>query len=148
MKVILRQDIKGHGKKDDIVEVSDGYARNYLLPRNLAVQATADNLNSAKQVAKAKALRLAREKEDAQALAEKLRSCEAVIKARAGTTGKLFGAVTSQEISDAFKKQFDLDIDKKRVVQDEPIKQYGRYELKYKLGSEVTGTLYVVVTEE
>ncbi|NLT39314.1 MAG: 50S ribosomal protein L9 [Clostridiales bacterium] len=148
MKVILRQDIKGHGKKDDIVEVSDGYARNYLLPRNLAVQATADNLNSAKQVAKAKALRLAREKEDAQALAEKLRSCEAVIKARAGTTGKLFGAVTSQEISDAFKKQFDLDIDKKRIIQDEPIKQYGRYELKYKLGSEVTGTLYVVVTEE
>ena len=128
---------QGAREKDDIVEVSDGYARNYLLPRNLAVQATADNLNSAKQWQRPK--RAARpRKEDAQALAEKLRSCEAVIK-RAPERPKLFGAVTSQEISDAFKKQFDLDIDKKRIIQDEPIKQYGRYELKYKLGSEVTG---------
>ncbi len=148
MKVILRQDVKGQGKKDEIVEVSDGYARNYLLPRNLAVPATADNLNSAKMIAKSKAIHRAQEKEAAQAMAEKLKMCQAVIKARAGSTGKLFGAVTSSEISDAYKLQFGLDIDKKRIVQDEPIKQYGKYELKYKLGNEVTATLNVTVAQE
>ena len=148
MKVILRQDVKGQGKKDEIVEVSDGYARNYLLPRNLAVLATADNVNSAKLIAKSKAIHIANEKEAAQSAAGKLKACEVVIKARAGSTGKLFGAVTSSEISEAYKKQFGLDIDKKRIVQEEPIKQYGKYELKYKLGSEVTATLNVTVTEE
>ena len=148
MKVILKQDVKGHGKKDEIVEVSDGYARNYLLPRGLAVQATADNLNSARLVAKAKQARLEKEKEEARELAAKLDGCRVVIKAKAGSTGKLFGAITTAEISQAYKDQYDLDIDKKRIVQDEPIKQYGDYDLKCRLGSEITASLHITVTEE
>ncbi len=148
MKVILKQDVKGHGKKDQIVEVSDGYARNYLLPRNLAVPATADNLNNAKQVAKSKEIRAAREKEEAEALAKKLGGVTAVIKAKAGASGKLFGAITSAEIAEAYKKQFGIELDKKRIVQSEPIKQYGSYELKCKLGSEVSATLKLSVEEE
>jgi len=148
MKVILRQDVKGHGKKDQIVEVSDGYARNYLLPRNLAVPATADNVNNAKQVAKSKEIRAAREKEEAEALAKKLSGLTAVIRAKAGASGKLFGAITSAEIADAYKKQFGIELDKKRIVQSEPIKQYGSYELKCKLGSEVSATLKLTVEEE
>ena len=148
MKVILKQDVKGHGKKDQIVEVSDGYARNFLLPRNLAVPATADNLNNAKQVAKSKEIRAAREKEEAENLAKKLSSITAVIKAKAGANGKLFGAITSAEIADAYKKQFGIELDKKRIVQSDPIKLYGSYELKCKLGSEVSATLKLTVEEE
>lgn len=147
MKVILKQDVKGHGKKDQIVEVSDGYARNYLLPHNLAVPATADNLNNAKQVAKSKEIRAAREKEEAENLAKKLSGITAVIKAKAGANGKLFGAITSAEIAEAYKKQFGIEIDKKRIVQSDPIKLYGSYELKCKLGSEVSATLKITVEE-
>jgi len=148
MKVILKQDVKGQGKKDQIVEVSDGYARNYLLPKNLAVAATADNINSAKQIAKSKAIRLEREKEEARAMAEKLADCKAVIKAKAGSTGKLFGAITSAEIADAYKAQFGLELDKKRIVLEETIKQYGSYEAKCKLGNEISATLKFTVAEE
>lgn len=148
MKVILKADVKGQGKKDQIVEVSDGYARNYLLPRNLAVPATVDNINSANQIAKSKAIRLEREKEEARALAVKLAECKADIKAKAGSTGKLFGAITSAEIADAYKAQFGIDLDRKRIVQDEPIKQYGEYEVKCKLGNEISATLHFTVSED
>ena len=148
MKVILKQDVKGQGKKVQIVVVSDGYARNYLLPRNLAVPATADNINNAMQVAKSKAIKLEREKEEARAMAAKLADCRAVIKAKAGSTGKLFGAITSAEIADAYKAQFGLELDKKRIVLDEAIKQYGDYEAKCKLGNEISATLKFTVAEE
>ena len=145
MKVILQQDVKGQGKKGQLIEASDGYARNYLLPRKLAVEATADNVNKMKMQDKA---RKAAEKAEAQAVAEKLKSCTVQIKAKAGNGGRLFGAVTSKEIADTLKAQHGLEINKAKIVQEEPIKSFGTYTLKCKLGYEVTGTVKVVVSEE
>ena len=147
MKVILQQDVKGQGKKGQMVEVSDGYARNFLLPRKLAVEANADNMNTMKLQEKAKKAREAAEKAEAEAIAEKLKECVVKITAKAGAGGRLFGAVTSKEVSDALKKQFDIDVNKSKIVQDEPIKTFGTFQLKCKLGYEVTGTIYVVVSE-
>ena len=132
MKVILNVDVKGQGKKGELKEVSDGYARNYLLPRKLATEATADNLN---------AFRL-------EENAKKLGAIQVKIAAKAGSNGKLFGSVTSKEISDALHEQFDLTIEKQKIVQAEPIKSFGAYEVKCKLGYEVTGTIHVLVIEE
>ncbi len=148
MKVILQQDVKGQGKKGQLVEVSDGYGRNYLLPRKLAVEATAENLNTMKMQDKAKAARLAEERAQALALAEQLKNCPVKIPARAGQGGKLFGAVTAREISEALKAQYGLDVNKSRLVVAEPIKAFGSYEIKCKLGSEISGTVYLLVTEE
>lgn len=147
MKIILKQDIKTIGKKGQMVEVSDGYARNYLIPRKLAVEATTDNLNAMKIAEKAKAAEAEREKKQAAEIVEKLKSCIVKIPARAGSGGKLFGAVTTKEISEALNEQYGIKIEKHKIVQDEPIKQYGSYELKCKLGYEITGTIYIVVTE-
>ena len=122
MKVILQQDVRGKGKKGQMIEASDGYARNFLLPRKLAVPATAENVNTMKMQEKAK-------------------------KAQGGNGGRLFGAVTSKEIADALQAQHGIAIPKTKIVQDEPIKAFGGYELKVKLGYEVTGTLKVVVAE-
>ena len=148
MKVILQQDVKGQGKKGQLIEASDGYARNFLLPRKLAVPATAENLNTMKQQEKAKKAQEAAEKAEAQAVAEKLKEAVVKLTAKAGSGGRLFGAVTSKEISDALKEQYGLDVAKTKIVQDEPIKSFGTYQLKCKLGYEVTGTLNVVVAEE
>ena len=148
MKVILQQDVKGHGKKGQLVEVSDGYGRNFLLPRKLAVEATAENLNTMKMQDKAKAARLAEERAQALALAGQLKNCPVKIPARAGQGGKLFGAVTAKEISEALKAQYGLDVNKSRLVVAEPIKSFGSYEIKCKLGNEISGTVYVLVTEE
>ncbi len=148
MKVILQQDVRGQGKKGQLVDVSDGYARNFLLPRKLAVTATAENLNTMKQQEKARKAQEAAEKAQAQATAAKLKDMVVKIYAKAGSAGRLFGAVTSKEISDALKEQYGVDIPKTKIVQDEPIKSFGTYELKVKLGYEVSGTLYVVVAEE
>ena len=148
MKVILQQDVKGHGKKGQMVEVSDGYARNFLLPRKLAVEASAENINTMKMQDKAKKAREAEEKAQAEAVAEKLKSCQVKIRAKAGQGGKLFGSVTSKEISEALKEQFQLDVNKSKIVQADPIKAFGSYEVKCKLGYEVTGTIYVLVAEE
>lgn len=147
MKVILQQDVKGQGKKGDIVNVSDGYARNFLLPRKLAVEATDDVLNAAKRRIKAREEAADREKEKLRLTAEALKSMVTKIKAKAGTNGKLFGSVTSMEISDELKKQHDIEIDKRKIVLDEPIRQYGSYELTAKLGYDITATLMVIVTE-
>lgn len=147
MKVILQQDVKGQGKKGQLVDVSDGYARNFLFPRKLAVEANADNVNTMKLHEKAKAAREAAEKAEAEAIAEKLKSCMVKIPAKAGSAGRLFGSITSKEVSDALKKQFAIDIGKNKIVQDEPIKAFGTYQLKCKLGYEVIGTINVVVTE-
>ena len=148
MKVILQQDVKGQGKKGQMVEVSDGYGRNFLLPRKLAVEATAENVNTMKMQDKAKQARLAEEKAQAQAAAEQLKSCQVKIKARAGQGGKLFGSITSKEISEELKAQYGLDVNKSKIVLADPIKSFGSFEVKCKLGSEVTGTIYVLVTEE
>ena len=147
MKVILQQDVKGQGKKGQMIEASDGYARNFLLPRKLAVEATADNVNKMKMQDKARRAQEAAEKAEAQAIAEKLKSCTVKLTARAGS-GRLFGAVTSKEIADALKEQYGLEISKAKLVQEEPIKSFGTYELKCKLGYEVTGTVKVTVAEE
>ena len=148
MKVILQQDVKGQGKKGQMVEVSDGYGRNFLLPRKLAVEATAENVNTMKMQDKAKAARLAEEKAAAQALAERLEGVQVKIKARAGQGGKLFGSITSKEISEELKKQFDMDINKSKIVLGDPIKSFGAFEVKCKLGSEVSGVINLLVIEE
>ena len=148
MKVILQQDVKGQGKKGQLIEASDGYARNFLLPRKLAVPATAENLNTMKQQEKAKKAQEAAEKAEAQAVAEKLKEAVVKLTAKAGSGGRLFGAVTSKEISDALKEQYGLDVARTKIVQDEPIKSFGTYQLKCKLGYEITGTLTVTVSEE
>ena len=148
MKVILQQDVKGQGKKGQMVEVSDGYGRNFLLPRKLAVEATAENVNTMKMQDKAKAARLAEEKAQAQALAERLKGVQVKIKARAGQGGKLFGSITSKEISEELKKQFDMDVNKSKIVLSDPIKSFGAFEVKCKLGSEVSGVINVLVIEE
>ena len=147
MKVILQQDVKGQGKKGQMVNVSDGYARNFLLPRKLAVEATAENVNTMKMQDKAKKAREAEEKAQAQALSEKLQSCPVKIAAKAGQGGRLFGSITSKEISEELKKQYGLDVNKSKLVLPEPLKAFGSYEVKYKLGYEITGTVYVLVVE-
>ncbi|MBR6654505.1 MAG: 50S ribosomal protein L9 [Oscillospiraceae bacterium] len=147
MKVILQQDVKGQGKKGELKEVSDGYARNFLFPKKLAVEATADNINTMKLQEKAKQAQIAKEKAEAKENAEKLKECTVKISAKAGSNGKLFGAVTSKEISDALAAQFNIEIEKNKIVQAEPIKTYGSFEVKVKLGHEISATLKVMVVE-
>ena len=147
MKVIFNVDVRGQGKKGELKEVSTGYARNYLLPRNLATEATPDNLNAFKLKEKAKAAQKAKEKAQAEEYAKTLGGVQVIIKAKAGNAGKLFGAVTSQEISDALKAQFDIDIEKNKIVQAEPIKTFGSFSVKAKLGYEISGSINVLVVE-
>ena len=142
MKVILTQDVRGKGKKGQMIEAAEGYARNYLIPRGVAVPATADAVNTMKLRDKAKA------KADAEAIAEKLQGCQVKIAAKGGNEGKLFGAVTSAAIADALKAQYDMDVDSKKLVIDEPIKSFGSYQVKAKLGYEISGIVNVLVVEE
>ena len=148
MKVILQQDVSGKGKRGQLVEVAEGYARNYLLPRKLAVLATADAVNTMQLRDKAKKAEDARLKAEAEAVSAKLKNSPVKVTARAGANGKLFGAVTSKEVSDALKEQHGIELAKQKIVMEEPIKAYGNYELKAKLGFEVSGTIYVMVGEE
>jgi ribosomal protein L9 len=147
MKVILQADVKGQGKKGQMVEVSDGYARNFLLPKKLAVAASADSMNTMKRQAEAKAAQQAEEKRQAQEIAKTLEACVVKLAGKAGQGGRLFGSVTSQEISDGLKAQYNIEIPKNKIVQDEPIKSFGSYQIKVKLGYEISGTLFVVVAE-
>lgn len=148
MKVILQQDVRGKGKKGQMIEVAEGYARNFLLPKNLAVLATADAMNTMKLQAKAKAKADAEAKAAAQELAGKLKGCQVKIAAKGGEGGKLFGAITGAAIADALQAQHGLTIDGKKLVLDQPIKSFGSYEVKARLGYEVSGTVYVHVIEE
>ena len=148
MKVILQQDVKGQGKKGQMVEVSEGYARNFLLPRKLAIAATTDAINTMNLKEKARKAEEARLKAEAQATAEKLKELQVKLTAKAGNGGKLFGAVTTKEISEGLKKQFSIDIPKQKLVLEEPIKAFGTYQVKAKLGFEVSGTVTVMVSEE
>ena len=148
MKIILKQEIRGKGKKGQMIEAAEGYARNYLIPRGLAVEATADAVNTMNLQAKAKAKADAEAKAEALAIAEKLKSCQVKIAAKGGEGGKLFGAITGKEIAAALAEQFSLTIDGKKLVLEQPIKSFGSYEVKAKLGYEVSGTVYVLVIEE
>ena len=147
MKVILQQDVKGQGKKGQMVEVSEGYARNFLLPRKLAIEATTDAINTLNLKEKARKAEEARQKAEAEAIAGKLKDCPVKLTAKAGNGGKLFGAVTTKEISDGLKKQYNIDIPKQKLVLDEPIKSFGTYQVKAKLGFEINGTVSVTVSE-
>ena len=147
MKVILQQDVKGQGKKGQLVDVSDGYARNFLLAKKLAVLATPENVNTMKQQEKARKAQEAAEKAEAEALSKKLETITVKVAAKAGEGGRLFGAVTSKEISEALNTQFGLNIAKAKLVLDEPIKACGSYKIKAKLGYEVIGIVNVMVVE-
>lgn len=147
MKVILTADVKGQGKKGELKEVSEGYARNYLIPRGLAMKATADNLNALALKEKARAAQAAKEKAQAQEYAKQLESCVVKVQARGGENGKLFGAVTSKEVADALKEQYGIELEKNRILLEEHIKSFGTYELRCKLGYEVSGTIHLLVVE-
>ena len=148
MKLILTQDVRGKGKKGQMIEAAEGYARNFLLPKGMAVLATADAVNTMNLQAKAKAKADAEAKAAALEIAEKLKSCQVKIAAKGGEGGKLFGAVTGKEIAAALKEQYGMDVDSKKLVLDQPIKTFGSFEIKAKLGFEISGTVYVLVTEE
>lgn len=148
MKVIFNSDVKGQGKKGEMKDVSDGYARNFLLPRGLAVEATKDNLNAMKLKEKAKAKQMEKDKALARENASKLENIIVKIPAKAGSGGRLFGAITSKEISEALEAQHGIQIEKNKIVQSEPIKSYGSFEVKCKFGYEISGSIHVLVVEE
>lgn len=147
MKVIFLEDVKGKGKKGELKEVSDGYARNFLLPKKLAKEATTDNLNTFKLQEKARLAQIEREKAEANEKAKRLENLVVKIPAKAGANGRLFGAVTSKEISEALEAH-GMSIEKNKIVLPEPIKSYGSYEVKCKFGYEITGIIHVIVSEE
>ena len=147
MKVILLTDVKGKGKKGQMIEVSDGYARNYILPRKLAIEATTDAVNTMRMNDKATAERQARERAEAVAISKQLRELTLVVKAKGGGAGRLFGAVTTTEIADALKKNAGINIDKRKLVLDENIKNVGTYTVKAKLGYEIVGQFSVKIEE-
>ena len=134
MKVILLQDVKGKGKKGQMLEVSDGYARNFMLPKKLAIEATADAINTMRMNDKATQERIAREKAEAMATANKLRELTVIVKAKGGGAGRLFGAVTSQEIAASLEAQAGIKLDKRKLVLAENIKNVGTYTVTCKLG--------------
>lgn len=147
MKVILLQDVKGKGKKGQLLEISDGYARNYLLPRKLAVEATADAVNTKKMNDKAAAEKAAKERAEALEISHKLREMTLVVTAKGGGAGRLFGSVTNQEIADALKAKSGIVLDKRKIVIADPIKSVGTYTVQCKLGYEITAPLTVKIEE-
>ncbi|MCL2409720.1 MAG: 50S ribosomal protein L9 [Oscillospiraceae bacterium] len=147
MKVILQQDVKGKGKAGQMVEVSDGYARNFLLPKKLAVIATDGNVSVMKQQEKARQKKMEADKAFAAEIAAKLEGVIVKIPAKAGAGGKLFGSVTSMEISSSLAEQHGIEIEKNKITQDEPIKTFGTFEVKCKLGFEITGVIHVLIVE-
>lgn len=147
MKVILLTDVKGKGKKGQMIEVSDGYARNYMLPRKLAIEATTDAINTMRMNDKATQERQARERAEALETSRKLKEMTLVVKAKGGGAGRLFGSVTNQEIADALKANTGIALDKRKIVIDEPIKNVGTYTVKCKLGYEIVGQLTVKIEE-
>ena len=149
MKVILQQDIKGQGKAGQLVDVSDGYARNFLLPRKLAVTATTENVTVMKQQEKARVKKLEADKAAALEIASRLQEVIVKIPARSGGAGgKLFGAVTSKEISEELLSQHGIEIEKNKIISEESIKAFGPYEVKCKLGFEISGVINVLVVEK
>ena len=147
MKVILLQDVKGKGKKGQMIEVSDGYARNYMLPKKLAIEATADAVNTMRMNDKAAAEKAAKERAEAVELSRKLRDMTLVVTAKGGGGGRLFGSVTNQEIADALKAKTGITMDKRKIVISDPIKSIGTYTVQCKLGYEITAPLTVKIDE-
>ena len=147
MKVILLQDVKGKGKKGQMLEVSDGYARNFMLPRKLAVEATADAVNTMRMNDKAAAEKAAKERAEAMETSKKLREMILTVTAKGGGAGRLFGSVTNQEIADALKANAGITLDKRKIVISDPIKNVGTYTVQCKLGYEITAPLTVKIVE-
>ena len=147
MKVILTQDIKGKGKKGQMIDISDGYARNYLLPRKLAVEATADAVNTMRMNDKAAAEKAAKERAEALEISKQLRAMTLVVTAKGGGAGRLFGSVTNQEIADALRAKSGIALDKRKIVISDPIKSVGTYTVQCKLGYEITAPLTVKIEE-
>ena len=146
MKVILLQDVKGKGKKGQMLEVSDGYARNFMLPKKMAIEATPDAINTMRMNDKATQERIAREKAEALAVSKKLREMTVTVTAKGGGNGRLFGSVTNAEIADALAKQ-GVKLDKRKIVLNETIKNVGTYTATCKLGYEITAPLTVKIVE-
>ena len=147
MQVILNQDVKGQGKKGQLVNVSDGYARNYLLPRGLAQEATKSNINVMKGKAESLEYKIKTETEEAKQIAEKMKEIEVVLSAKAGDNGKLFGSITSKDVAEALKMQHHIKLDKKKFVMSD-IKKLGVTEVQVKLYTGITGTLKINVKPE
>ena len=147
MKVILLQDVKGKGKKGQMLEVSDGYARNFMLPKKLAMEATPDAINTMRMNDKAAAEKAARERAEAMDISRKLRELIVTVTAKGGGNGRLFGAVTTQEIAAALEKQSGIKLDKRKIVLSENIKNVGTYTATCKLGYEITAPLTVKIEE-
>jgi large subunit ribosomal protein L9 len=147
MKVLLLADVKGQGKKDQIVEVSDGYARNFLFPKKLAIAADAKVMSETKSKEEAKQFRIKEDKAAAKALAEKLAAISVKITASSGADGRLYGSVTSKDIAEKLAEQHKIDIDKRKLTLPENIKAYGTYEVEAKLYPEISAKLKVVVSE-
>ena len=147
MKVILLQDVKSKGKKGQMLEISDGYARNFLLPKKLAIEATPDAINTMRMNDKAAAERAAKERAEALEISHKLREMTLVVTAKGGGAGKLFGSVTSQEIADALKAKSGITIEKRKIVLSDSIKNVGTYTVQCKLGYEITAPLTVKIEE-
>ena len=147
MKVILLQDVKGKGKKGQMIEVSDGYARNYMLPRKLATEATPDAVNTMRMNDKATQERQAKERAEALDLRNRMKDMTIVVTAKGGGAGRLFGSVTNTEVSEALAKQAGIQLDKRKIVLDEPIKAVGVYTVKCKLGYEINAELKIEVKE-
>ncbi len=146
MKVILSADVKGQGKKGQLVEVADGYGRNYLIPRGLAVAANSENMNVLKAAEAAKAQKLQRQREEAAALAGKLSGVTVKLQAKGGQSGKLFGSVTAKEVAEAVQSQFGMELDKKKIAIDD-IKSFGSFEAEAKIFPEISAKFFVLVTE-
>ena len=147
MKVILLQDVKGKGKKGQMLEVSDGYARNFMLPKKLAMEATPDAINTMRMNDKAAAEKAARERAEAMDISRKLRELIVTVTAKGGGNGRLFGAVTTQEIAAALEKQSGIKLDKRKIVLNENIKNVGTYTATCKLGYEITAPLAVKIVD-
>ena len=148
MKVILLADVKGQGKKNEVIEVSNGYGKNFLIPRKLAKLADAQSLNDVKVKAEAKAYRIETERREAQELAEKLKSLLVKVPATSGADGRLYGSVTTKDIVEHLQAQHGIAIDKRKLVLNDAIKTYGRFEVEVKLYTEVTGAINVLVCEK
>ena len=147
MKVILLQDVKGKGKKGQMLEVSDGYARNFMLPKKIAIEATPDAINTMRMNDKAAAEKAAKERAEAMEISKKLRELTVTVTAKGGGAGKLFGSVTNQEIADALKAATGITLDKRKIVISDPIKNVGTYTVTCKLGYEITAPLTVKIEE-
>ncbi len=148
MKVILLADVKGQGKKDQLINVSDGYARNFLFPKNLAIPADAKAMGELKSKEEARLHRIEVEKAEARAMAEKLGGVTVKITAQAGADGRLYGSVTSKDIAEALTKQIGSEIDKRKLVLPDSMKAFGTYSIEIKLYPEITGKFTLVISDK